>query len=332
MDLGTSLDAFAAESGFSGVVRIDRGSSTVERAYGQAHRGLAIANTTNTRFAIASGGKGFTALAVASLIEDGTLALDTRARSILGRDLPLIDDGVTVEHLLGHRSGIGDYLDEEDESLDATDYVLRSPVHLLVDTEAFVAELDGFATKFPPGDRFSYCNGGYVVLALLAERSSGVRYHDLVRERVIEPAQLTDTDFLRSDEPADDIALGYLGEHGLRTNVFHLPVRGNGDGGIYTTAADLRRLWEAFFAGSIVSSSAVDLMTRPHSVAIAEKARYGLGFWLDATGPQVSLVGGDAGVSFTSTHDPTTGDTWSVLANSTDGAWPMVRWMAQLDG
>ena len=95
MDLGTSLDAFAAESGFSGVVRIDRGSSTVERAYGQAHRGLAVANTTNTRFAIASGGKGFTALAVASLIEDGTLALDTRARSILGGDLPLIDDGVT---------------------------------------------------------------------------------------------------------------------------------------------------------------------------------------------------------------------------------------------
>ena len=37
-------------------------------------------------------------------------------------------------------------------------------------------------------------------------------------------------------------ALGYLEDEGLRTNVFHLPVRGNGDGGIYTTAADVHAL------------------------------------------------------------------------------------------
>src|SRR3712207_7472694 len=48
-------------------------------------------------------------------------------------DLPLIDDGVTVEHLLAHRSGIGDYIDEA--TGEATDYVLPVPVHRLVDTE-----------------------------------------------------------------------------------------------------------------------------------------------------------------------------------------------------
>ena len=32
---------------------------------------------------------------------------------MLGEDLPLIDDDVTIEHLLSHRSGIGDYLDEK---------------------------------------------------------------------------------------------------------------------------------------------------------------------------------------------------------------------------
>ena len=48
-----------------------------------------------------------------SLVEDGSLALDTTARSVLGDDLPLIDGAVTVEHLLAHRSGIGDYLDED---------------------------------------------------------------------------------------------------------------------------------------------------------------------------------------------------------------------------
>ena len=42
------------------------------------------------------------------------------ARSVLGADLPLIDDDVTIEHLLAHRSGIGDYLDEDDVATSPT--------------------------------------------------------------------------------------------------------------------------------------------------------------------------------------------------------------------
>src|SRR5688572_4339895 len=125
------LDAVAAATRFSGVVRADRaGKVLVERAYGHAHRGLAVPNTPATRFGIASGTKGLTALAVMSLVEDGTLALGTTARSLLGDDLPLIDDAVTVEQLLAHRSGIGDYVDE-DALESATEHVLPVPVHEL---------------------------------------------------------------------------------------------------------------------------------------------------------------------------------------------------------
>ena len=88
-------------------------------------------NTVDTLFATASGTKGLTALTVMSLVERGELGLDTPARSVLGGDLALIDDRVTVEQLLAHRSGIGDYLDE-DEVDDNNDYVLTVPVHELV--------------------------------------------------------------------------------------------------------------------------------------------------------------------------------------------------------
>ena len=54
------------------------------------------------------------------------------------------------------------------------------PVHELATTEQYLAVLDGYPPKFPPGERFAYYNGGYVVLALLAERASGVPFHDLV--------------------------------------------------------------------------------------------------------------------------------------------------------
>jgi CubicO group peptidase (beta-lactamase class C family) len=269
-----------------------------------------------------------TALAVVSQIEDGTLQLETTARSLLRDDLPLIDEEVTVEQLLAHRSGIGDYFDE-DLPGEITDYVLPVPVHTLAETEDYLTVLDGFPMKFTPGERFSYCNGGYVVLALIAERASGVPFRELVGRRVCEPAGMTDTAFLRSDELPVRTALGYLYAEGLRTNVLHLPVRGSGDGGIYTTAADVRRLWTSFFAGRIVSREWVEQMVRPRSDAPEQPRRYGLGFWLHATTETVILEGYDAGVSFRSLYEPHSDLTATVISNWSDGAWGVARALAE---
>ena len=82
-DLGGELDALASGTGFSGVVRIDQGDRIeLARAYGLAHRGFEIPNAVDTRFGLASRAKGFTALAVVSLIEEGVLELSTPARSV----------------------------------------------------------------------------------------------------------------------------------------------------------------------------------------------------------------------------------------------------------
>jgi CubicO group peptidase (beta-lactamase class C family) len=329
-DLEESVDRVAAETGFSGVVRVDRGDDAeLAKAYGLAHRGHRIATTVDTQFAIASGGKGLTALTVVSLIEAGMLDAATTARSVLGNDLPLIGKEVTVEQLLAHRSGIGDYVDEEAGN-EITDYVLPVPVHELATTEQFLRVLDGYPAKFTPGERFSYCNSGYVVLALLAEQASGIPFHDLVQQRVCEPAGMQDTQFLRSDELPGRAALGYLATDGLRTNVFHLPVRGSGDGGVYSTAADIHALWAAFLAGRIVSTDWVAEMVRPRSDVPAESMRYGLGFWLHESREAVMLEGYDAGVSFRTVHDPEAGFSHTVLSNTSDGAWPITRHLDSL--
>ena len=167
-----------------------------------------------------------------------------------------------------------------------------------------MAVLDGHATVSPAGERFAYNNGGYVVLALLAERASGTDFHELVRTLVCEPAGMVDTAFLRSDELPGRAARGYLAVDGLRTNVFHLPVLGSGDGGIYSTAADLSAFWEALFAGRIVAPDRVAEMLRPHSDWPVKHKRYGLGFHLRAADDGVWVAGSDAGVSFASLHQP----------------------------
>lgn len=324
--LEQAVDSIALASGFSGVVRVDRGDTTeLALAYGLAHRGHKIATTLDTQFAVASATKGLTAVTVASLIEDGSLDLSTTARSVLGRDLPLIGDDVTIEHLLSHRSGIGDYLDE-DGGHGIDDYVMRVPVHELTTTEDYLVVLGGHHTRFAPDAQFAYNNGGYVVLALIAERTSGVPFHELVRQRVCEPAGMHATEFLRSDELPGRAALGYLQLDGVsRTNVFHLPVRGSGDGGIYSTVADVSSFWRALFAGRIVSTAWVGELVRPRSDVPQASMRYGLGFWLHEVSNVVILEGSDAGVSFRSGHDPLRRITHTVISNTSNGAWPIAR-------
>jgi CubicO group peptidase (beta-lactamase class C family) len=327
--LAEAVDALARRTGFSGVVHVERsGGVELAKAFGLADRAHGIPNTIETQLALASGAKGLTALAVVSLIDAGVLDLTTRARSVLGRDLPLVGADVTVEHLLAHRSGIGDYLDES-AGREVTDYVMPVPVHELATTEDYLAVLEGHTTAFPAGERFAYCNGGYVVLALIAERASATPFHDLVRERVLGPADMDDTAYSRSDELPGRAALGYLAGDGLRTNVLHLPVRGSGDGGVYSTAADIASLWRAFVAGRIVPVRWVSEMVRPRSDVPEESKRYGLGFWLDESTDAVHLEGYDAGVSFRSTHDPASATTRTVISNTSEGAWEMIELLDQ---
>ena len=326
-DLERVVDDLARETGFSGAVSVRADDSRWSQAWGLAHRGLGLRCRTDLPFAMASGCKGFTALAVLSLAVDGVLSLDTTARSLLGDDLPLIDDRVTVEQLLSHRSGIGDYFDEDVHS-DTNEYAMGVPVQQLDHTEDYLAVLDGYPQKFEPGTDFSYCNGGFVVLALIAERSSGTPFHDLVQERVFDKAGMTSTAYLRSDEPAD-VALGYLDQTSLRTNVLHLPVRGNGDGGCYTTLDDMHRFWDALCAGAIVPSSWVATMTEPRSTDPFAGERWGLGIRLLPHADVMALEGCDTGVSFRSDHDPASGTGFVVLSNTADGAWPLVKALEQ---
>ena len=284
------LPPFSPE-GFSGVVRI----GDEAWAFGYADRAHEIPNTVETQFGIASGAKGFTALVAVE-----TLPLALRARELLGHDLPLVDDRVTVEHLLRHTSGVGDYLDEDVHS-DFEEYLMPVPVHELDTTASYLTVLDGHPQKFTPGERFSYSNGGFVLLALLAERASGRGLYELVDELICRPAGMRDTAFLRSDSLPGTAAIGYLSDG--RTNVLHLPVRGSGDGGIYTTARDMTCFWDWFGQ-------------HPWFARMTSGGRYGLGFWLDP----LRLSGADAGVWFESVRA-----SYTALSNDPSTAQPVAR-------
>ncbi|WP_267895937.1 serine hydrolase domain-containing protein [Renibacterium salmoninarum] len=252
---------------------------------------------------MASGTKGLTALAVASLIDEGLLDFDAKARTFLRTDLPLIDEDVTIRQLLAHRSGIGDYFAEASNH-PITDYVLPIAVNRLLNTEDFLLVLGGFPQSHRPGEKFEYCNSWFVVLALIAERIAGAPFSDLVSERVCKPAGMSATEFLRSDALPGDAAIGYFSSNAndLQSNVFNLPLRGTGDGGIYSTAADFAAFWPALFAGQIAPEPLAEDLVRPQSSLASPPLEYGLGFWRRPADGVVMLEGYDAGVSFRSWH------------------------------
>jgi len=325
MSLQRDLAELAEARDFSGVVVVSSdGNRVVEMARGAADRANARPITLDTRFGIASATKTLTALTVASLIESGELRYDTTLRSLIPDALPLVDPAVTIEQLLGHTSGVGDYLDEEQLG-DVDEYVMTIPVHRLDAPRQYLPVLDGFPQKSAPGSRFAYNNGGYVMLAIAIEQASGRSYYDLVQERVLDPPGMIATAFERSDRLPGGAAIGYL-EDG-RSNVLHLPVRGAGDGGAYSTVADLEALWAPLFAGKIVPMPVVERLVAPRSDVPEEGRRYGLGFWLGRDRVTVMMEGMDAGVSCRSVHDRPSGLGYTVISNTSSGAWPLVTYL-----
>lgn len=318
------LAAVADATNFSGVVAVARGEKSLLRfSRGAADRANGRPNAFGTCFGIASATKGLTALTVASLLETGELHPQTPIRELVRGRLPLVDGAVTVEQLLAHTSGIGDYLDE-DKLGDIDDYVMAVPIHELSSPMAYLTALDGHPQRFAPGTAFAYNNGGYVLLSIATEVATGRSFYDLVNERVLRPAGMHDTVFARSDRLPGGAAIGYLADG--RSNVLHLPVRGAGDGGAYSTASDLETLWRALFRGHVLPMAVVNRLVEPRN-AVASGRRYGLGFWLLPDRPTVLLEGMDAGVSCLTAYDRPSEVIYTLVSNTSSGVWPLAKYL-----
>jgi len=149
-----------SESRFSGVVVVEHnGAPIISEARGYANRSDLIPNVMETRFGVASGGKGFTAVAIYQLIEQGLLSLGTTVGDVLDVPLGHVDPKVTVAQLLTHTSGIPDYFDEDVDDDYGTIWD-QKPVYLMLSPKDFLPLFSGKEMCFEPGAEFKYCNSG----------------------------------------------------------------------------------------------------------------------------------------------------------------------------
>lgn len=325
--LNSSIDAHA----FSGVISVrQQGRVLYERAAGYADRSNKVENTLETRFGIASGTKFLTALAIGKLIAAQKLSFSTKLKDCLALNFPRYSPEITIRHLLTHTSGIPDYYDEE-KITDFDDFTLSLPWYELNGPRDYLAVFPDEAMKFPPGTRFSYSNGGYILLGVMIEEVTGLKYQEYVEQAIFKAIGMNRSGYFALNQLPEKTALGYIEEAGgWRTNIYNLPIVGASDGGAFTTVEDLATLWKAFWGYEILPKELVEIYAKPYVKAEmeGEQTYYGHGLWLsEAAGRkwEVYITGCDAGISVKSSVMRDDDLQITVISNTTHGAWPILR-------
>ena len=317
---------------FSGVFSVsDENGVLFEKCAGLRNKSENLPNNKNTSFSIASGTKMFTGLAVCKLIDENKLSLHARICDILPHDLGQISKEVTIFHLLTHTSGVGDYIDEDAEDCEEQLQALynKYPVQLWTRLEYYLQMITPLPPKFKAGERYGYSNSGFILLGLVVEAISGISYQQFVHEAIISPCNLKHTGFYRADSLPANTALGYMkNENSYKTNIFNLPILGGSDGGLYTCAEDLDKLWRAVFKGEIISDKMLNEFIKNQSI-MNEFESYGLGVYRHETKDKLFYyaVGGDAGVDFFTAYLPEQQIVISALGNTNVNTYPLIEMM-----
>jgi CubicO group peptidase (beta-lactamase class C family) len=316
-EMSSSIEQAALELEFSGVISVFRDASPVfNKAFGYRDIKNRLPNTTGTVFGIASGTKVFTALGIGVLIDQGRISLGTTIKEIDPAYTGFIDGDATILHLLTHTSGIYDYYDEEIEQ-DYDNFSVEIPWCELETPSDYQPLFQGRALKFQPGERFSYSNGGYVFLGMLIEKLTGMRYRDFMQVHVLQPANMHRSGFFALNDLPENTANGYL-EDRRTTNIYQLPLRGGGDGGMFTTTDDLRTFWDSLFSCRILSEGLTETYLKTHW-AFDDTDGYGCGIYKRLDDSAYFIVGGDAGVGFDSRYRLRDKLTVNILSNITNG-------------
>jgi len=329
------LESLMTEIDFSGVVSIYQyGELLYQSGRGFRDRSNELNNNLATRFGIASGTKLFTALGIGTLIEQGKLSLEDRVFNYFKEVFPTYDPSVTVGQLLSHTSGLPDYFDE-DKIEDFDNFTVSVPWYDLKRPRDYFKVFPKEEMKFSPGTLFNYNNSGYILLAALISEISGMPYTEYIEQSILKPLGLSDSGFYPMNKLPKNTAIGYIdAQDGWRTNVYNLPIVGGGDGGLFTTISDLNKFWEGVYSGHVISKDLVEtffsniIQTKPES-----DSYYGYGIWIyDAKdlATEVYIMGADAGISFKSAVVKEKELVYTVISNTGEGAWPILKKIVQL--
>jgi CubicO group peptidase (beta-lactamase class C family) len=246
------------------------------------------------------------------LILEGKLSLDDDVHQYIP-EVPNFSHPITIRHLLHHTSGIRDWPStlhaagwRWDETFSFED-ILRMVRHQ--------KDLD-----FVPGDRYSYSNTGYNLLAAIVEKISGISFRQWTQEHIFQPLAMNSSSFL--DDPSKiikDLAYSYSPKDSGYVKVLSA-LTALGSSSLYTSVDDLIK-WVIHFNQELKAKNPVYLnMLQDGLLNNKDSVHYGYGLGLGRQGPYrvISHTGGWAGYRTIITNYPEEELSIIILSNRGD--------------
>ena len=270
-----------AERKFNGVMLIGKGNTVLYTNFsGYANFQTKRKLTQNSRFEIASVSKQFTAVSILMLYEQEKLKLTDSVQQFIP-DFPY--SGITVHQLLCHRSGLPEYFKFADDYQKDKDFI--------IDNDSLLRMLKTFKPKRlqPPNKKFEYCNTGYVVLASIVERVSGMKFTDFVHENIFKPLKMSESCFYHYDEiPTELFAVGNKDAKNPYPRDYMSGIVG--DKGIFTTVNDLFIWSNALDDGKMLKSKTLEMAFVPKNPEMDNCQNYGYGWRIECDSCGNSLI------------------------------------------
>lgn len=303
--------AVLTEMKYSGTVVVsEKGEPVFHHSQGLANREQELPNSSNIKYAYASMGKMFTGVAIYQLVEQNKLKLSDRLIDVLPQyPNTEVAKRITIDQLLTHTSGItGLYNMQSEEYLSE----LKDYLPLFADQEL----------QFEPGSRWSYSNAGYIVLGLIIEEVSDMKYADFLEQNIFLPAGMLETGLDINNARVEKRAINYSnwmqgGSGELRPVTYTHD--GNSGGGGYSTPLDFIRFSNALTGFKLLSKESLQHLLLGRADA-RSRGRYAHGFYVNkifdleiaghggggggANGELIFMLNGDYSIAVLTNEDP----------------------------
>lgn len=266
--------------GFSAVALVaEKGKPVYHKAFGYREFADQTSLKTSDIFELASVTKQFTAMIIMMLKEKGLLNYDDHLEKYI--DLPY--KGITIRHLLTHTSGLPDYQNVMDRYWD------KSKVAGNEDCIAYLKKYNP-AILFKPGEKYTYSNTGYLLLASIAEKASGKDFIELSRKWIFKKLKMKSTDIrtLEEKKATTNFAIGhiYIKNRNQYVRADSFPSSdytiwlGNrkGPGRISSTAADLLKWDKALYKEKLIKQTTLTEAFTPMKLNDGSFSNYGFGW------------------------------------------------------
>jgi len=240
--LDNLIKKYIDSSEFIGSVLIAKnGEILLKKGYGFADIQNKIPNSPSTNFYLASVSKLFTIAAIIELKNKGLLGLD----DALTKYIPDYPNGnrITIRQLIQHKSGIVDFVNERPYELMKREIKLEN----IIDTFKFSP------LNFEPGERYSYSGSGYILLAYIIEKVSGMSYSDYIEKNIFEKLDMHSS-FSNWNLIPKSQSKGYYKENGqFKSSEYFHPSQFVGAGNLTSTVEDMYKWYKAIYKTGIVS-------------------------------------------------------------------------------